>query len=104
MISNEKMTIIVNEKIKEEHDNGGRTKTVIFKNDKDEKFKITVHSESYASQSYAKLEKFTDKFNHIHSSNNIKRDYNIDISYKSQYNTNVFDVIINEYMTLAENF
>lgn len=87
------------------HSNGGRSQTIIFKNDKDQQFKICILSESYKPQSYARLYKWTDTngFSIITAKNPVSS-YNIDISYQQQYRKNAFDPIIKDLQEIASHF
>ena len=98
-----KTTIILdNTGIKNEHSNGARTQTVLFKT-KEHTFRITIKSESYDFQSYARLSILsTDKKWTVMKSAQPKRDYFIDISYQDNYNPEAFNKIIKEFMALAE--
>lgn len=98
-------TIIDDTFIVNEHSNGGRSRTVLFSNKNKEKFRITVHSESYESQSYARLYKWTsEKGYECISSKNPLRDFFVDISYSSSYSQKAFDGIVEHLMKIAESF
>lgn len=99
------MKVILNEGIKPSSSNGGRFQDVILTNDKKEKFRIYILSESHESQSYARLYKWTDQKGwEIITSKNPKRDYGIDISYKSSYHVGAFDRIISDLTSIAKHF
>lgn len=100
-----KKQIITETPIKESSSNGGRTKTIVFTNEKFEQFQITIRSESYVNQSYARLSKWSDSsgWNTI-VSQNPKTDYNIDISYKSVYSPTIFDPIIKSLYKISKSF
>lgn len=70
-------------------------------------WKIEINSESYVSQSYIRLYRLgnDEKWNLIHFGNP-KRDYEIDISYKSEgaFPKNIFDGIIKDYKDLILKF
>lgn len=99
------MKVILNEGIKPSSSNGGRFQDVILVNDKKEKFRIYVLSESHESQSYARLSKWTsEKGWEIITSKNPKRDYGIDISYQSGYSQGSFNRIISDLTAIAKHF
>ena len=100
-----KFIVIDETPIQDRSSNGGRFKEIIFKNDKDEKFKLAILSESYVSQSYARLYKWTTEngFEIIKSKNPMK-DFKIDISYRAGYLQSSFDPIVKDMMKLAEHF
>ena len=86
--------------IVEKHSNGGRTQTILMKHN-NLFWKLVIHSESYVAQSYIRLYSSStlDSWNNI-KSGNPKRDYDIDISYRTQYLQSTFSRIINDYKTL----
>ncbi len=102
---------ILNEGIKEGYSNGARYQTVILKCKKlhfdnvFEKYKIDIKSESHESQSYARLLKWTDNNGWcLIVEKNPKRDYQIDISYKTPVLKSSFKVIIDDLKKLIEHF
>lgn len=86
------------------HSNGGRTRTIIFKIGV-QQFKISIKSESYDFQSYARLYKWTEQngFSQV-IQKNPKRDFNVDISYSDRYTQSAFDSIIIYLKKLAKDF
>lgn len=96
---------IVNTGIQKGSTNGSRTFEEIFVNEKNEKFRITIRSESYVPQSYARLSKWSEEKGWlvIHSKNP-KRDYDIDISYHETFSVHSFDPIIYDLKKVAEIF
>jgi hypothetical protein len=102
-----KFKTILNTGITNGNSNGGRNYEEIFTDEKNDKFRIYIHSESYKSQSYARLFKWSDKDGWLTiQSKNPENDYNINISYreKGTYSENVFDIIVKDLKQLAENF
>jgi hypothetical protein len=86
------------------HSNGGRSKTVIFKLGSYQ-FKIDILSESFASQSYARLYKWTEQSGFsLVTNKNPMRDYKIDVSYRDNYLQTTFDPIVRDLKKLAKNF
>lgn len=85
--------------------NGGRKKTVLFQNEKKERFRIRILSESFESQSFAILEKWTDAngFSVI-IRKNPKADFQIDISYKDNYSASAFEPIVKDLKRISESF
>ena len=86
--------------IVEKHSNGGRTQTILMKHN-NLFWKLIIHSESYIAQSYIRLYSSStlDNWNLI-KCGNPKRDYEIDISYRTQYLRSEFNIIIKDYKTL----
>lgn len=86
--------------IVQENSNGGRTQTILMKYN-DTYWKLVIHSESYWFQSYIKLysSQSLENWNLI-KQGNPKRDYRLDISYRSDYKENIFFGIINDYKFL----
>ena len=82
------------------HSNGGRTQTILMKHN-NLFWKLIIHSETYVAQSYIRLYSSSalDNWNII-KSGNPKRDYDIDISYRTHYPQSIFSRIINDYKTL----
>jgi len=104
-----KLEILENKGISSNHHNGAYRQTILFQikdsNKKTHNFKISINSESYEVQSYANLMKWTeDKGFAAIISNNPKRDYNIDVSYKPQVSPKVFQPIIDDLTKLAKKF
>ena len=84
------------------HTNGAIGRSIIFRKDL-QKFKISIHSESYEFQSYARLYKWTDNSGfEIVISKNPKRDYNINCAYQRTVDKTVFDPIVKELRNIAE--
>lgn len=85
--------------------NGERKQELIFENEVNEKYRITIESESYEAQSYARLCKWTNHegWQQI-TSKNPKRDYNIDIAYKTDYSQSTFDPIIRDLKKIMAHF
>lgn len=99
------MKVILNEGIKSSSSNGGRFQDIIIVNEKKEKFRIYILSESHESQSYARLYKWTnEKGWEVITSKNPKRDYKIDISHQSGYPQSAFNRIISDLTAIAEHF
>jgi hypothetical protein len=99
------MKVILNEGIKPSSSNGGRFQDIIIVNEKKEKFRIYILSESHESQSYARLYKWTnEKGWEVITSKNPKRDYKIDISHQSGYPQSAFNRIISDLTAIAEHF
>ncbi len=86
--------------IVQEHSNGGRTQTILMKY-KDRYWKLVIHSESYAFQSYIKLysSQSLDNWTLV-KQGNPKKEYGVDISYRNDYKENIFFGIINDYKFL----
>lgn len=85
--------------------NGGRAQTVIFINDKQEKFKISIKSETHDFQSYAKLYKWSDSEGWLHIvTKNPKDFYGIKIAHVYPVNPKIFAPIINDLKKLSKNF
>lgn len=85
--------------------NGSRTYVEVFTNDKEEQYKIEIKSESYITQSYAKLYKWSTTDGWLQIVNkNPRRQFGVDISYKDNFSVNVFDPIIKDLKKLAESF
>ena len=82
------------------HSNGGRTQTILMKHN-NLFWKLIIHSETYVAQSYIRLYSSSalDNWNII-KSGNPKRDYDIDISYRTHYPQSIFSRIINDYKSL----
>lgn len=93
-------------RIQELHSNGGRKQEIIWKTSEGKKFRVLINSESYEFQSYGKLYAWNDQGNewNIISSINPVRDYQIDISYSSNYSDRAFDPIIKDFKKLAKEF
>jgi hypothetical protein len=86
--------------IVEVYSNSGKKQTVLIKTIKGTLYKISILSESYESQSYAKLYvKDSSGFSLIKNCNP-KRDYNIELSYKKDYSKNSFSKIISDFKDL----
>lgn len=85
--------------------NGGRKKEIIFTNDKNEKFRISILSESYKSQSHSFLYKWSETkgWNMIIDKNPLS-EYNVDISYSDNYSQTSFDKIVRDLKKIAETF
>ena len=99
------LTEVRNEGIKKLHSNGKRRQEIIIKNDKEEKFKIVIVSESYDFQSFARLSKWTDNDGwQVITSANPKKDYGIDIAYSSSYEPSAFKPIIEDFAQLIQEF
>ena len=100
----EKLIEIENIGIVKQSSNGARSQTIIFKIG-NHRFRISIHSESYESQSYAVLDKWTDQsgFGRI-VAKNPKRDYGIDLSYSDGYAQTAFKPIIDDLKKLAKSF
>lgn len=85
--------------------NGSRTYVEVFTNDKEEQYKIEIKSESYISQSYAKLYKWSTTEGWLQIVNkNPKRQFGVDISYQDNFPANIFDYMIKDLKKLAESF
>lgn len=98
---------IKNTGIQEMRSNGARNQEIIWKiKETNEKFRLLVHSESYDSQSYYRLYKWSNQNNewNVITSGNPKRDYNIDISYSTRYIPTAFLPIIRDMKKLAKEF
>jgi hypothetical protein len=104
-----KFKTVLNTGITNGSSNGAKNYEEIFldETNKFNKFRIYIHNESYISQSYARLSKWSDKdgWITIHSKNP-EKDYKINISYrdKGTYSEDIFLPIINDLKKLAENF
>lgn len=87
--------------------NGGWKREIIYLDGKGGKFRIFILSESYESQSYARLYKWTDKegWENI-TSKNPKKEYGIDVSYRrpEQVGADVFKPMITDLVKLSEAF
>lgn len=92
---------ISNTGVVEGYSNGKRTQEIIFKSEK-HLYKITICSESYEKQSYAKLYKKDETGWTVIKAVNPKRDFGIDISYKKNYSQDVFEPIISDFYNLVE--
>lgn len=104
---NKKFRIIEDTGIIDGGRNGARTRTIMFKRatDESQRYRIKVWSETYASQSYARLEKWTDEKGWaVISAKNPKRDYGIDLSYSKGYSQSAFDRIVDDLFKIAESF
>lgn len=88
--------------IVENHSNGGRTRTILYKMG-GTFWKLIIHSESYNFQSYIRLYSSSTLDNWTLIKNgNPKKDYNIDISYSRSYTPYVFDGIIRDYKKIIK--
>ena len=84
--------------IKNSSSNGGRTQNVLYVDINGIWYKLVIHSQSYESQSHIRLYSSSDKTNWLNLiSGNPKRDFGIDISYKENYSSIAFDIIIKNY-------
>lgn len=100
-----KISIINETPIQKASTNGGREKEIIYENIKKEKFKIHIISETYTSQSYAKLFKWSDTNGWLSIIwKNPKNDFNINISSSDTFNQNAFLPILIDLMKISENF
>jgi len=100
-----KLKKVLDTGIKRGHSNGERTQEIIFENDKNEKYRVYIESESYVDQSYARLYKWTnDNGWGLITSKNPKRDYNIDISYQENYSALTFEPIVRDLKKIICRF
>ena len=100
-----KLQELINTGIKALHSNGGRRQEIILINEKDEKYRIINHSESYDNQSYARLCKWCDsKGWQTIVNKNPKHDYGIDIAYSSHYSQDIFAPIVRDFKQLITHF
>jgi hypothetical protein len=84
--------------------NGGYIQTFLFSLG-ESLFKIEILSESHADQSYAQLLKWTDQSGFCLIINkNPKKQFNIDVSSKSNVDPNAFKPIIEDLVKIARNF
>lgn len=78
--------------------NGGRTQTLLYVDINGVWYKLTIHSESYETQSYIRLESSSDRSKWLPLIiGNLKKDFGIDISYRENYSSTAFDQIIKNY-------
>jgi len=85
--------------------NGSWNYEHIFKDSEGARFRISIHSETYAKQSYAKLCMWTSKegWENI-ITKNPSRDYRIDISNKTIVDQSAFDPIIDDLFEIWRRF
>jgi hypothetical protein len=92
------LTLIDDSQIKKGSSNGSRSQTLLFIDIQKVWYKLIIHSESYDSQSHIRLYSSSDRNQWLLiKSENPKRDYNIDISYKDDFSTQSFKPIIDDY-------
>ena len=97
-----KNSIIFNSGIVNGFSNGERHQTIIYTNDKNEKFKIAIGT--FVSN-WAALLKWSDANGWcLIIQKHIKRDYKIDINYQDKYAPTAFSDIYNELTELSSNF
>ena len=100
-----KLKKVLDTGIKPGNSNGERKQEIIFENDTNEKYRITIESESYVDQSYARLQKWTNERGwELITARNPKRDYNIDISYSSNYSQTTFEPIVRDFKKIITRF
>lgn len=100
-----KLKKVLDTGIKPGHSNGARIQEIIFENEANEKYRVTIESESINSQSFARLYKWTnDNGWGLITARNPKRDYNIDISYKNDYSQLAFEPIVRDFKKIITRF
>ena len=96
LLNNNPLSIIDESKIISEDRNGARFKSIILGKDK-ERFKIKIRAESYVTQSYIKIEKYSfekSEWNYYHHLNNGDFPIMESIPYRDNFEQNCFDRII----------
>lgn len=102
-LTNLRFATIESSPIKEQKSNGGRFQTKTFTSGVNT-FKIKILSESYESQSYATLSILGDNGYEVLESYNPKRDFKIDIAYKTDYSKFAFAPILKHLEEIATKY
>lgn len=109
LLDNNPLSIIEESEIIKKHSNGGRDKILILGIDKD-RFKISIHAESYSFQSYIKIEKYSfekSEWNFYHKLDCESYPIMKSIPHNDNCDSKVFDRIINaciKYILAFESY